>query len=231
MKITVALLNVEHPGNLGAVCRVMKNFGLSKLLLIEPKCDKGESEAKRRAKWAGDVLEEAQIAKMDALDRFDLVVGTTGKIGNDYNLPRSPFFPDQLAEMLSGGVDGEVCLLFGRESDGLRNEELKRCDFVVTIPTSKKYRSMNLSHAVALLLYTITFHKREEEIAERFPLLKAPEKRALLKEITKVLDNLHFSTPEKRETQEILWKRIVGKSMLTQREAMALFGFFKKIKR
>ncbi len=230
MRLTVVLLGVEHPGNLGAIARAMKNFGCPDLLLIDPKCSPADETAQNRAKWANDVLGNARVADIGALDDFDLVIGTTGKNGDDFNLPRSPLTPEQLREKLADADEGmRVALLFGRESDGLVNDELKRCDFAVTIPTAGEYASLNLSHAVAVVLYELTAKRNAETLLARFPLVKAPEKRQLLKMIDGTLEALPFSTLEKRVTQDVLWKRLVGKSMLTQREAKALLGFFRKV--
>jgi TrmH family RNA methyltransferase len=230
--LSVVLVGVEHPGNLGAVARAMKNFGVTDLVLIEPKCSPADIEAKNRAKWANDILERARSAGADILDDFDLVVGTTGKLSDDYNLPRTPLLPGQLAERLATlDADARVALLFGRESDGLVNDELALCDFTVTIPTAKEYPSLNLSHAVAIILYAITAPGLGQGVAARFPLVRAAEKRQLKRMIGETLAAIHFTTDEKRETQEVLWSRLVGKSLLTQREAMALMGFFRKVER
>jgi len=228
--LAVILFGVEHPGNLGAVARAMKNFGVTDLVLINPLCEPGAAEAKNRAKWANDVLATARIGGFELLDEYDLIVGTTAELGNDYNLPRTPLFPRQLAEKLSE-MDGSVALVFGRESDGLTNDELKRCDLTVTIPTSPDYPTLNLSHAVAVILTHLTTEHHAPSIAEHYPLVKAAAKRQLLKLIDETLDAMTFQTPEKRETQRVLWRRLLGKAVLTQREAMALLGFFKKTKK
>ena len=70
VELTVGLLNVEHPGNLGAVARAMKNFSCENLLLIEPKCRIDDLDAQKRAKWANDVLEKAQQASIEILESF-----------------------------------------------------------------------------------------------------------------------------------------------------------------
>jgi len=228
--LSVLLLGVEHPGNLGAIARAMKNFGLSDLVLISPKCDPADIVAKNRAKWANDILERARVTDIDVLGEFDLVVGTTGKNGDDFNLPRSPLTPEQLREKLAEtDDDARVALLFGREGNGLINAELKLCDFVVTIPTSPEYPSLNLSHAVAVILYELTAKAHGDALLERFPLVRAPEKAQLLKMIDETLEALPFATLEKQVTQDVLWKRLAGKSLLTQREAKALMGFFRKV--
>jgi tRNA/rRNA methyltransferase len=229
--LSVVLLGVENPGNLGAVARAMKNFGCQDLVLIEPKCNVDHIEAKNRAKWAKDVLAGARIETIQDLStNFDLVIGTTGKLGDDYNLPRTPLFPSQLVQKLAeADDDAKVALLFGRESDGLYNHELELCDFIINIPTMNEYPSLNLSHAVAVMLYALATPLRETEISEKYPLLRAQEKqhlRTLIKETVAMLD---FPAENENHTQEVLWNRLVGKSLITQREAMALMGFFRRV--
>jgi len=229
--LTVVLVGVEHPGNLGAVARAMKNFGVPELVLINPRCAPDDVEAKNRAKWANDLLVRARTAAtLDVLDGYDLVVGTTAKLGSDFNLVRTPLTPVQLAGELAGR-QGRVALVFGRESDGLTNEELRRCDLTVTIPANPAYPTLNLSHAVAVILAFLTAERFPAPLAERYPLVKAAEKRQLFRTMDEILDLLHFQTPEKKETQRLLWKRLSGKAFLTQREAMAILGFFKKVKK
>lgn len=228
MKLTVVLVGVEHPGNLGAVARAMKNFGIADLVLVSPLCDPDDSVAKNRAKWANDILERARVTDIGVLREFDLVIGTTAQLGNDYNLVRTPLFPAQVAARLVG-VAGKVAVVFGRESDGLTNGELKQCDFTLTIPANPAYPVLNLSHAVAVVLSALTAGEHERRVAQRYPLVRAAEKAELKKLIDNLLDTLPFQTAEKRETQRVLWQRLIGKSFLTQREAMALLGFFKKV--
>lgn len=69
----IALSEVEHAGNLGAVARVMANFGQQNLLLIEPKCSPMDEEARKRAKHALPLLEKARIASRDSLDEFHII--------------------------------------------------------------------------------------------------------------------------------------------------------------
>ncbi len=230
MELTVVLVGVEHPGNLGAVARAMKNFGVRELLLIDPRCNPSDEEAKNRAKWANDVLAAARTTTtLDVLEAYDLVVGTTAQLGDDFNIVRTPLTPAQLATELAGR-EGKVALLFGRESDGLRNEELRRCDLAVTIPTNPNYPTLNLSHAVAVILSTLTTEEHTSTLGERYPLVKAQTKERLLAAMDGLLDAMPFPTPEKRETQRRVWRRLLGNAFLTQREAMALLGLLKRMK-
>jgi tRNA/rRNA methyltransferase len=203
------------------------NFNVLNLVLIEPKCDHLSAEAIARSKHASSILRRAKLVRKDYLERFDYVIGTTAKLGTDYNLPRSPITPSQLAERIP---NGNIALLFGREGSGLSNEEIRKCDFVVHIPTASKYPTLNISHAVSIILYELTKKKAEQRLEARFALASRKEKNLLLKRLDKILSRMDFATEEKRETQRLVWKRMINKSFLTRREAFALFGFFKKLK-
>ena len=156
-----------------------------------------------------------------------VVIATTAMLGTDYNIPRSPVNPEQLSKLLERKGNKKVAIIIGREGAGMSNEEVKKCDFVVTIPTSKKYPTMNVSHAASVILYELSKHTKEKKIG-KFTLAGADEKKALLKLLDKVLKKTAFLTEQKRNTQRLIWRRLIGKSFLTKREANALFGFFKK---
>lgn len=226
--ISLIILEIEHPGNLGAIARVMANFDCKKLVLINPKCDKNDEEARNRAKHAQDILKHAIIADEKILDTFDYLIGTTAKLGSDYNIPRSPITPKVCAKIISK-QKANIGILIGREGSGLTNAELKKCDFVATIPASKKYGALNISHALTIFLYELYVLAGTQKNIDHFRPMGKKEKEHLTKKINLLLEKLKLPTTEKKETQQKVWKKILGKSMLTRREAFALFGFFKRI--
>lgn len=225
--ITLILLEIEHPGNLGAIARLMANFNVQQLVLINPKCAVADQDAKNRAKHAQTILDKAIIADIFILKSFDYLIGTTARLGRDYNIPRSPLLPEQLPALLH--KKNNIGLLFGREGIGLTNEEIKLCDFTITIPTSKKYPSLNISHAVAIVLYELYKDHGKENIQKQFPAIGEKEKEHLMKKINGIIKKLDFGTTLRNQTQQMVWKKVIAKSMLTQREAFALFGFFRKV--
>ncbi|MBW2978422.1 TrmJ/YjtD family RNA methyltransferase [Candidatus Woesearchaeota archaeon] len=217
--ISIVLVEPKNSGNVGAIARSMANFGFSKLVLVNPKCNHLSQTARNRAKWAQVVLKKAKVVKK--IPKFDTLVATTAKIGTDYNIPRSPISPEKLSSVCKGNIG----IIFGRESTGLTNEEIQQADFVVTIPASKKYPVMNLSHSVAIILYELS----KEDHTSHIILASKKEKEQILKMINKVLNKLSFATKEKKQTQKIVWKRTINKSFLTKREAFAIMGFFRKL--
>lgn len=222
----------QTPGNCGALARAMKNFGFKNLIFVSPKCDYKSKEAMDRATHAKEVLEKAGILKdiAEVRDNFDYVVGTTAMIGRDFNLPRSPLSPEQLSEKLAN-VKNKVAIVFGSEGEGLSNEEVSLCDFVVTIPSSKEYPVMNVSHAAAVILYELSKKCPSLKVSDHILLAGNKDKAMFLGLAKKTLRQLEFESDAKVRTQEALWKNIVGKSFLSRRELFALFGFFRKVLR
>ncbi len=221
--IHVVMVRPENSGNIGAVARVMKNFGVGRLILVDPAVRINE-ESRRRAKHAADVLRNAVTASWDIVGTMDLVVGTSSKVASDYNIARSSLSPAGLAGVLPGRT--RVALLLGPEGNGLSNMEIGQCDVVVTIPTAKGYPSMNISHALAVLLYELTAAGQ----GSRAALAEKREKAVISSLLSSIVDMLEYRTEEKKSAQIQLWKRLLGKSMLTRRESFALIGFFRKVK-
>lgn len=226
--ISVILIEPEHPGNVGAIARVMKNFDVYSLVLINPKCDHLDIECETRAKHADDIIRSAKVKGFDFLDRFDYLIATTSKLGTDYNIPRSALTPDILAELVKD-KDVDVGIVFGRESSGLTNKEILRCDYTVSIPSSKDYPALNLSHSAGIVLYELYKVLGKKKITEHFMVASRQEKEQMFKLLEDVLERLDFATEDKKNTQRLVWKRIIGKAMLTKREAYAIMGFLKKL--
>jgi tRNA/rRNA methyltransferase len=224
----VVLVRPEHPGNVGAVARVMKNFGFSELVLVSPVCDYVCEDARRRAKHAVEVLERAVVVSSLKNVRekglCDWLAGTSAVVGSDDNLARLPLTPRELAKKV--GLREGVGVVFGPESDGLSNEEVLLCDVYVSIPTCEEYPSLNLSHAVGVLLYELSLKRTSKK---RYALVPAHELDLLQGLVDEVIDSAGFETAQKCENQKNIWKRLLGKATLTRREAHGVMGLMKKM--
>lgn len=230
--ISVILIGPENSGNIGAVARTMKNFGFKDLVIINPKVKVDTITSRKRSKHAQEIIKKAKIKDKSYLKRFDCLIATTGKLGTDNNIKRSPITPRQLSSLIKEKnlKSKKIGLVFGRESKGLYNEELDLCDFVVSIPTDKRYFSMNLSHAVSVLLYELSLEdKTYSKITDHFVYASKPEKEQIMKNLEKIFSQVNFKTESKKDTQRLVWKRIISKSFLTKREAFSVIGFLKKL--
>lgn len=153
-QIRIVLIEPSHPGNIGAVARAMKNMGLSRLVLVSPEQFPDE-QATWRAVSAADVLESARVVTSldEAIGDCSFVVGASAKERR---------IPWQVTDARRAAVDiaeasgrGEVAILFGREANGLSNEELIRCNLHLAISTSDVYSSLNLAMAVQIVAYEL----------------------------------------------------------------------------
>ena len=228
--ISVILVEPENPGNIGAIARAMANFGFKDLILINPQCNHLADEARNRAKWANKILENAKVTKdfNKTLKKFHTTIATTAILGTDYNIPRSPVSPEQLTDIIKPKTN--IALIFGRESAGLTNEEINITDFIITIPTSTKYPTMNLATSVAIVLYELSKKSKTKKTNEHILLASKTEKDQVMKNMTDIINKTEFSTSSKKQTQKTIWKRIFSKSFLTKREAFAILGLLKKLK-
>jgi TrmH family RNA methyltransferase len=230
--LTVILVRPENAGNVGAVARCMANFGFDRLILLDPRCDITGTEAIGRAMHGRHVLESCTIVKRWEDLPCDTLIGTTAKLGTDYNIPRTPLTPAQLAENLAPAIGKrkpDAGLVLGPEGTGLTNEELRRCDFTVTIPATRKYPTLNVSHAAAIILHEIFQRAAEETHSSHIRLATDIEKRKILELLEDALKVVPFANEDKRDTQRLIWRRIITKAFLTKREAFALMGFLRKV--
>ena len=204
------------------IARTMKNFGFSRLVLVRPNLTE---ESYSYAVHAKDVFDNAIVLDSfeEALELSDLTVGTTGKPGARFIPYRAPMYPWELRETLKG-YTGRVGLFFGRESIGLKNEELERLDIMVTIPTSEDYPVMNLAQAVAVILYELS-KARPEPSVEALEPATLREKEELVKIWGRLLEVLNYpKDAERREVFVKVFRRAVGKAFLYGREVHTLIG-------
>jgi len=152
--IRVVLVNTSHPGNIGAAARAMKTMGLTRLSLVKP-ARYPDAEATARSSGANDVLANAPVYEDvdEALQGCRFVVGASAR---SRSIPVPLVDPGECAAMLrTESETAEVALLFGCERAGLSNPEIDRCNYLVQIPTSPAYSSLNLAAAVQIICYEI----------------------------------------------------------------------------
>jgi TrmH family RNA methyltransferase len=153
-RISVVLDHPKDVVNIAGVVRVMMNFGLSSLRLVEPD-DYDTWRIGGIAHRSEELSESATIHDTldDALADATFIVGTTARprtAGRNYLRAR-----DAAAEIARRAAVGPVSIVFGREDRGLTNEELDRCHAVAIIPTDAEYPSLNLAQAALVLAYEV----------------------------------------------------------------------------
>lgn len=227
----VVVVDAKTPGNVGTIARAMKNFGCSTLLLVDPPVIEPDGEAYGFAGHAReDVLPRARTVTFEAVtERYHTAAFTAVTNEDSRHHVRYPFeTPAELVDDLRT-LDAEPALVFGREGEGLHNDELAGCDRVVSIPASEAYPVLNLGQAATVALYEF-----RELTLEESHLPDVESQRADAVEVERVqeywrefLDELAY--PEyKAEKTALLLRRLLGRAHPTDREATTLMGVLRR---
>lgn len=224
-RFRVILVEPEYELNIGSVARAMKNFGFSDLVFVRPKCNPKGFDAVKYAKHAKEVLQAAKTVRTlaAATKGCKLSVGTTGILYRHWNETfRTPIKLETLRTKLSGAKEGRIALIFGNEGIGLSEKDISACDLLATVPTNKLYPILNLSHAVAIVLYELSSYNLLgfEPAGEK-------EKEALLKAFGLITDKFGKEMRNPRKVK-IAFRRMVGKAMLTDKECASILGVLRR---
>jgi len=220
-RFRIILVEPEYELNIGSVARAMKNFGFSDLAIVRPKCNPKGFDAIKYAKHAKEVLEHAKVAKtLAAASRgCKFSVGTTGILYRHWHETfRTPIGLRELASKLKGQKEGRIALVFGNEGVGLSEKDISDCDFLITIPTNKLYPILNLSHAVAIVLYELSDYN-----LLGFEPARKREKEHLIKAFGLLVDKFGKEMRNPRKVK-IAFRRMAGKAMLSEKECVSIMG-------
>nr|WP_256254695.1 tRNA (cytosine(32)/uridine(32)-2'-O)-methyltransferase TrmJ [Pseudomonas agarici] len=234
--IRVVLVNTSHPGNIGGAARAMKNMGLSRLVLVEPRTFPSD-EADARAAGATDILANAQVVATleDALSGCKLVFGTSAR---DRRIPWPLLDPRECGVKVveAAAHDAQIALVFGREDSGLTNDELQRCHYHVHIPSDPEFSSLNLAAAVQVLSYEVRMawlaaegqpHKIEkDEVASTRSgeLATMDELERFYEHLEQTLTAIEFLDPQKPRHLMARLRRLYGRSSVSRAEMNILRG-------
>ena len=222
MNLTVALVEPLYEVNVGHIARIMANFGYTRLILVNPKVNL--NKARKFASHGVYLLDNAEICAFEDLKKFDYKIGTTAIFDvSTTNVLRSTVSPRFMADAIKK-FSGSVCLIFGRDTVGLTNEELETLDMIVSIYADSSYPTLNIGHSAAIILYELTKQQfeNEEKIANE-------EQR---KRIVKYATNLARESGYKEYKLPIFeraFSQLIGRGRPTSREATLIIGLFRKV--
>lgn len=226
MNVRIILLGTTHPGNIGATARAMKNMGLADLMLVRPKIFPHE-DATARASGAEDILLSTRVvSKLDeALSDCTYVAGASARsrsIGWPSMTPRE--CAQRLVEESGQGI---AAVLFGPEKSGLSNDDIDRCNTLLTIPTEPGFSSLNLAMAVQVIAYELRVAgmTREEPGAEpESPPATSAEREHFYAHLEQVLARSGFLDPDNPRLLMRRLRRLFVKAELDQNEVNILRG-------
>ncbi|MEI6205386.1 MAG: RNA methyltransferase [Desulfuromonadales bacterium] len=227
--IAIILVEPQSPGNIGMVCRAMKNMGLTQLRLVNG-CDRFHPEALKFAVAARDLLESAKMFPdlSSALADCTLTVGTTrrhGKYRQEIVSPQE--VASRLKDQSSPGC--RAAIVFGREDNGLTTEELSLCRWHATIPTSAEYGSLNLAQSVLLFCYELQKTADSPADGRMQTMAASSEMETLFEHLHASMKKIGFLNEQNPDHIMRSLRRIFFRANLDSREVTVLRGMLTQI--
>jgi tRNA/rRNA methyltransferase len=229
--ISIVLYKPKYAGNIGAVARAAKNMGIHNITVVGTTDFDKEEMRQRSTHLAVDVLDKIQYCEntADALGEFNYIVGTTARLGKG----RGPFITPRAAarDIANISQKNKVALLFGPEDTGLANDQLRLCHSVVTIPTSREFTSLNLSHAVMILCYELFIASMPAvattEAAPKLAL--SSELEGMYEQIKSLLADIGFLNPENPDYWMMHLRRFFTRAGILSREVKIVRGICRQL--
>ena len=202
-KFGFILVKPQLGENIGACARSMKNFGFRKLNIVSPKFLFPNQKAKTTSVGAYDIVRTTKVFDntYDAISEFDIIISLSAR-RRDINKKHITF--KNFFEILKKKKNSKIGFMFGPEASGLSNQDISLSNFILQIPTSKKFKSLNLSHSVTIICYEIFKYLNKNLFVKRGKEIKVASKGkvlSLINHLVILLERKDFFIPkEKRQS-------------------------------
>jgi len=214
--------------NIGSVARAIKNFNIKHLRIVNPRCSWPNQKALAISVGAKDVLKSAKI--YDSVDEsigdLDIIFASSSRIRK---VNKKIISVSSLKTKIKR--ERKIGILFGPEASGLSNDEISCADYLVKIPSNKKFSSLNLSHSAIIFCFEIfkffSSKKAEYKTGYKSLIAKKSEVNKFLNFIVKGLDKKGFLQPDhKRQSMIRNINNIFHRINLSDQEIRILLGVF-----
>ena len=227
--ITIVLNKPKYPGNVGSVARCAKNMGIENIFVVGNRDLEIEGMKQMSTHFAAGSVDRIQHFDCldEALANFQYVAGATSRRGSG----RGPVVsPREMAERLIDiSQNNNIALLFGPEDMGLSNEDVRLCHLLVTIPTSKNLKSINLSHAVMILCYEI-FTAHGEPLEVFTPrVADSAELEGMYEQMKALLLKIGFLNTENPDYWMMHIRRFLSRTNLLSKEVKIMRGICRQM--
>ena len=223
-QIYIVLCRPEESRNIGSVCRAMANSGLVNLRIVGRREDYDDEKVRVLAIHSVYIWERAEFydSITNATRDCSFVAGTTRRPGK--RRKDKLLLPEELVSQVVKNAGGAI--VFGNERTGLTDSELNECTMGVTIPSHKDFGSLNLSHAVQIIGYSIY---RGTHLNS--PGITPVSMERLDKTVQTIADDLQkigFFSITGRDDMERFWRGILSRSGLSEGECKYIEKIFNK---
>ena len=205
-KFGFILVNPQLGENIGACARSMKNFGFTNLHVVSPKINFPNHKAKATSVGAFDIINKAKVFNEtnEAISNFDIVISLSAR-RRDINKRHISLI--DFVKLLKKNKNSNFGLMFGPEASGLSNKDLSFSNYVLQIPTSPKFKSLNLSHSLTIICYEIFKVFNEKLFKKKSTNIKISSKskiNSLIKHLLGLLDEKEFFLPKEKKHSMLL---------------------------
>ena len=195
------LIKPQLGENIGASARSLKNFGFKNLIITSPKNGWPNIKAKATSVGAFDIIKKTKVfsSTISCINNFDVIFSFSAR-KRDIN--KKHITIADFKKILKKGNNKKFGLMFGPEASGLSNKDLSYSNYVLKIPTSKSFKSLNLSHSVTLICYEIFKFLNENKIKKSGKSLKTSSKRNIslvINHLIKLLEAKDFFFPSEKK--------------------------------
>ncbi len=228
-EIVVIVCRPSESGNVGAICRAMKNMRLGRLRIVSPEAPLDDAVVRARAVHASDLWEKAQWFDdlPSAIADCAITIGITRRRGK--NRKTHSLTPHALTIQLKDRA-GPAALVFGNERTGLSKEEISLCDLASHIPANEVFPSLNLSHAVQIFAYELSLYLDGAAPSPQTAITRERVNSAVLG-IINSLESLGFYKQAGRDEQTRFFRELIARAGLSMDELKYLESIFQKIGR
>ncbi len=213
--IRIVAMQPLRQNNIGYIARTMKNFGIGNLYIVKPRCRPKGMDAIKFSKHGHDIVSKAKVVGTieEAIDGC-VSIGTTAIWHKTERAKFNVLEVEGAFELIQRSGHKKIAIVLGRDDTGLTKEELELFDLSLFIPTPAKYTTLNISHALAIILYVFT--KRETVHIPRDTHADSNEIRMLIKQLGLFIDE--NNSIRKKKTVMDTFSRIIRRANPTKEE-------------
>jgi tRNA/rRNA methyltransferase len=234
----IRIILVEPAGalNVGSIARVIKNMGLTQLVIVNPQCEVLGEEATRMSVHAIDLLKTAQIVPdlPTALIGCTRVIATTAR---DRAIPTQLETPRQALPWLIESSQ-PTALIFGREDSGLTNAELNYASRYIRIPVGSAYSSLNLAQAVGVCAYELQMCVNDDlnlsgaavQIPQPSDIASIEQVEGYYQQLETLLLEIGYLLPHTAAHRMEKIRRLYNRSQLSPNEVALLRGILRQVR-
>tara|TARA_Y100000741_G_scaffold29130_1_gene20930 strand:- start:496 stop:1206 length:711 start_codon:yes stop_codon:yes gene_type:complete len=225
--ITFILHKPQLSENIGACARAMKNFSISKLVIIDPKTSFPNDKIIATSVGANDIIKKAKIYNSleKAIRSTDCIISTTARFRNK-NIKHI-----KIQDLDKINFKKKIAFLFGPEASGLTNNEISFSNYVLQIPSNSKFKSLNLSHGLIIVAQKIfeILNTKKSRYSKSEKIKKASKKQIqdLVNLCTERLEQINFFQPKEKKPKMLENLRMIFYKMdLSEKEIRILSSVF-----